>query len=686
MTITKLSSYAVYANQVRTITQQQRDINDLSAQMSTGKKSLDVAHFGMDAQRLLDLKSSFARHQGYQNAISHVTPRIQAYDKILERMNTLLTDLTSTTRIPPGPGTPRISAVTNANNNTLRVSVNDTQSRLNTTATYTVTAVPSTNGPQGSFDVTITDGLGGRATNTINLKQIPPQVDHDRFIISGGPGDGAIVKLDIHQLNGPGSSSFNVDFPEITASRVLVQGAITEVEALLNERLGDRYLFSGSRFDTKPVGDITAAKQVTRVTLTGQRGDEGEVYEMILNGRRFTYTTTGTERSHEEVLTNTAGTGLVDQILNANPPFNVTASVHNGIVTFTGNNVGDKFTLRTQVYDNATYVNAATDPVVTTPANATTQEVQQLTLIGGPAGGVNADIGDTYTITLGARTIVQNPGAPEQVIIAGPEKYAYVLSSEDMDIVRGITPPPAGFVAPTSAMNWVAQRLAAQITNDPSSPVTAAVSPAPDDTRLVFTARNVNQTFETTVTVNNAGNRNQLITNTLPPLAGQESFEREARDPDLPFYDSQFGRQAQQASAWDIARVNGDDDLRVSYGVTSTDPAVQKLISGLRRARAAVENPGQYEKLMAEARDLLGQAQTGLRQIQSRVVNAHALLNSANERHTDSMNRLTTEIAGIEGIDENEVAAKLRQAMTTQEANYTITGRIAQLSLVNFLA
>lgn len=696
--MTRISSYGSYINTIRTLTGGQSAIDDLSTQLNTGKKSQDVAFFGTQSQRLLDLKSELVRRQAYSQTIDQTMTRVKSYDTLMDRMADMASELSSTTRLPQGPGATRISSVTNQSAGAMKVSVDDINSKFKAEATYTISAVPSQTGPKGSFDITVTDGLGGRAVNTVNMKQVPPQVDADRFTISGGPGDGAVIKLNIESLEGSGISSFDVSWPDMASTREVIRGMTVELESLLNERVGDRYLFSGSRYNTKPVDDIVAAKQITRTTLVGERGDAGETYEMILNGKRFTYVTTGNEKSLDEVFSNDTGTGLVDQIRQfSDPPFNVTLSVSNGIVTATANDVKEKFTLTSRVYDNGTHENVvltAPDAVDASQAPYTVQEASetQRQIDNVKFHGTEADVGDVFNISIGSRTIVQNENAPPQVIIAGPTKYSYAISPSDTDILRGNAALPAdapgqvpSYTAPTSMSNWVAQRMAVQINADPATSVVASIDPA-DDTKLIFTAKDVNSQFQTTADINNAGNQTRLITNDLPPLAEQDTFEGIVNPPGLPFYDTDFAKSREVSAAYDIAKLQVDDGLSVNYGVSSNDPAIQKLVSGLRRLTAAINRPGDYGKLMEEGRNLLTDAQNQLRGVHSRVVNAAATMDNTQSRHQDAIAKAQGELANIEGIDQNEVAVRLQSAMSTQQASYTITGRMQSLSLINFLA
>ncbi len=688
--MTRISAYGSYINTIRTLTGGQSAIDDLSAQLNTGKKSTDVSFYGTQSQRLLDLKSELVRRQSYSQTIDQTMTRVKSYDKLMERMADMATELSSTTRLPQGPGAPRVSSVVNQSSGAMKVAVDLTNSSFKAEATYTVTSTPSRSGPPGSFDVTVTDGLGGRATNTINLKQVPPQVDADRFTISGGPGDGAVIKLNVESLEGTGMSSFDVTWPELASTREVIRGMTVELESLLNERVGDRYLFAGSRYNTKPVDDIVAAKQITRTTIIGERGNAGETYEMVLNGKRFTYTTTGDEQSLDEVLTNSNRTGLVDQIRAfSDPPFNVTLSVSNGIVTAIGNDVKEKFTLTSKVYESGTHANtvlaaenaidAGNAPYTVQEATETQPQIDNVKL-----HGAEADIGDVFNMSVGARTIVQNDNAPPQVIITPPTEYSYVVGPKDFDELKEYNATqPAN--AQLSMSGWVAQKLSAQINADSTSAVTASVDPN-DQTNIVLTAKSNNGQFQTKADINNSGNQTKLITKEIPPLAEQDTFEGIVDPPGLPFYDTQYQTNRDVSAAYDTAKLQVDDNLTVKYGVSSNDPAIQKLVSGLRRLTAAISRPGDYSKLMEEGRNLLTDAQNQLRGVHARVVNAAATMDNAQGRHQEGVAKAQNELAGIEGVDQNEVAVRLQAAMSTQQASYTIAGKMQSLSLINFLA
>ena len=98
--MTRISAYGSYINTIRTLTGGQNAIDDLSAQLNTGKKSTDVSFYGTQAQRLRDLKSELVRRQSYSQTIDQTMTRVKSYDTLMERMADMASELSSATRLP----------------------------------------------------------------------------------------------------------------------------------------------------------------------------------------------------------------------------------------------------------------------------------------------------------------------------------------------------------------------------------------------------------------------------------------------------------------------------------------------------------------------------------------------------------------------------------------------------------
>ena len=158
--------------------------------------------------------------------------------------------------------------------------------------------------------------------------------------------------------------------------------------------------------------------------------------------------------------------------------------------------------------------------------------------------------------------------------------------------------------------------------------------------------------------------------------------------PAVPLYDTDYDA-ASPAAAIPGASVRDsvaiDDGLNVTYGITSTDPAFQQMIQGLRYAYAASQDPAHYDDYTAKATQLLNAAQTSLRGVQSTNASNQALLKTVDARHDTFISLLKTDQDAINKIDTNEVAAKITTLQSQIEASYAATARITQLSILTYL-
>ncbi len=158
--------------------------------------------------------------------------------------------------------------------------------------------------------------------------------------------------------------------------------------------------------------------------------------------------------------------------------------------------------------------------------------------------------------------------------------------------------------------------------------------------------------------------------------------------PAVPLYDTDYDAlnpTAAVAGASIKDSVAIDDGLNVTYGVTSTDPAFQKMIQGLRYAYAASQDPANYDNYTAKASALLNDAQTAMRGVQATNAANQSLLKSVDQRHDTFISLMKSDQDDIQKIDTAEVAAKITTLQTQIEASYAATARITKLSILNYL-
>ncbi len=679
--ITGVSSYSKYLSLVRNLSGGQNDINRLSEQLNTGKKSIDLNAYGPEVQKLLDLRAEMAKKDNYVQSINTAAPRIAATDKVLTSLESIISSWTSSTTMPFQPGPASVTTPTNTNPDGMKVTIDSAKSKLTVGANYTVTAVPSQQGSNGTFDVTVTDGLGGKTTRAINLGTTPPNDGKGyNFNISGGPGEGAILKLNFDSLKASASSSFSVTFPQADQVKDRAEGAMRDIQALMNQRFGDRYLFAGSRYGTEPVTDLMATKQTSKITLNGAVVNADDYFEVSVSGQTFGYQI---QAADPKTLTFVAQT-LTSQINAASPPLPMTVSTSNGIITLVGNDPGQKFDLSARVVNSATVENSVDTPSTTQAPTTTVPQIDRFTL-----NGAAVDIGDTYEFTVAVgdpddpfnqNYYIKNPTEPHD--LPPYQTYTVRYTVSDTDYAGGVN--NVGQVADKLRQEFAKLNPAPPVSidalgNGPGIGLTSTANADPNHPGR-------SSLFSTSAKVTNGSLQNTISVGTLPPEQDSLINVPYTDPPDLPFYDSEYLTKGKNADAYRKSQVTIDDSLNVTYGVSSDDKAFQTLVKAMQMVRTAAANPGKWTEYSTQAREMLTQASDQMRSIHAKVASDSATLETIKTSHTDSVATLTDRIAKIEGVDPTEVAARLSSAMNVQQATYTVAGQTQKLSLLNYLA
>lgn len=680
-TITQAGSYARYMSLVRTLSDGQKKVDTLTTQMNTNVKSVDLKGYGAETEKLLALRAELVKRKTYSDSIDTATTRLKTTDLVLTNLEKLTTDWQSNALMPTEPGKPLVSGQNDINPDALKVTLNTDTSRLTQNATYTVTSVPSKNGPNGTYDITITDGLGGKSTRTLNLNTVPPDDGKGyNFTMGGGPGEGAVLNITFDKLNAASTSSFDVSWPQANQTLERLNGAMRDIRQYLNEQVGDRYLFAGSRYTTQPVADLNLAKQVTKVTLDGSSVDKDDYFQLDIDGQTFSVVI----GPNDPRTVTYVAQALTSQINSANPAIPLSVTTNNGIITMIGQQVGREFNIRSSVV-NAAQVDNSVDPVSTlTPPTTTAPQMDRFTL-----RGDNVDIGDTFEFTVAvgnpadpynAKYYTDHPGEPKDLPLYKEYTVKYTVTADD-------------FSKGTTNVGAVADRLREQFGKmDPKPPVTLDVMGSgpgisiTGNTPLDPNHPGLSTQFSTTAKVTNGSVRNTMTVKNLPPEPDPLTEATIVRNPDLPFYDSEYLSKRTNNKAWDKTAVTADDDYSIDYGVTSTDPSIQKLVSAFRMAKAAVSNPGKYKEYAEQALSMMADAKESLRSVHAKVASDLATLTTKKDEHTELSNSATDQVARIEGIDQTEVAARLRTSMNALEAAYTVAGQTQKMSLLNYLA
>ncbi len=164
-----------------------------------------------------------------------------------------------------------------------------------------------------------------------------------------------------------------------------------------------------------------------------------------------------------------------------------------------------------------------------------------------------------------------------------------------------------------------------------------------------------------------------------------------AVNPDLPDYDADFVASAMPASndanAYVSDTVLVDSSYTVNYGITSVDPAFQKLIAGLRFISEAVDagNTPAYQTNMTQAASLLSGALNDIQGLHSGVANSQNVLQQKTSTQNNAITALQNQLTDIQSVDLTEVGIKINLLQTQMQASYSATATLGKLSLVNYL-
>jgi len=159
-----------------------------------------------------------------------------------------------------------------------------------------------------------------------------------------------------------------------------------------------------------------------------------------------------------------------------------------------------------------------------------------------------------------------------------------------------------------------------------------------------------------------------------------------AVNPDLATYDTEaVAGTPTDAMAYDKSAATIDDNITNTYGISSNDPAFQNLILGLRWAYAATQDATNYNTYMDRATTLLQAAQPALTTLQTQNAINTKQLNDTKTAHTTTLTTLMNGQDDIQKADTNAVAAQITALESQIEASYTVTAKISNLSLANYI-
>jgi len=133
--------------------------------------------------------------------------------------------------------------------------------------------------------------------------------------------------------------------------------------------------------------------------------------------------------------------------------------------------------------------------------------------------------------------------------------------------------------------------------------------------------------------------------------------------------------------------------LTIAYGMLANEPAISSLLANVAVLAATSYSPSDpnaqasYQALCQSVeQNLAGQSGTqSINDIQANIADAQTTLTNAQTLNTQTQNTLQDMLQGIEGVNQNQIGEDILTLQNNLSASMSVTARLAQMSLVNYL-
>jgi flagellar hook-associated protein 3 FlgL len=134
--------------------------------------------------------------------------------------------------------------------------------------------------------------------------------------------------------------------------------------------------------------------------------------------------------------------------------------------------------------------------------------------------------------------------------------------------------------------------------------------------------------------------------------------------------------------------------MTIDYGMRATEQAISTLVGNVA-VLAATTYSASNPNAQASYQDLTQSVTTNLDgppgtqtvpDIEADLVNAQTEVANATALNTQTQNTLQNMLQGIEGVNQNQIGENILTLQTNLSASMSVTARLAQISLVNFLS
>jgi len=131
----------------------------------------------------------------------------------------------------------------------------------------------------------------------------------------------------------------------------------------------------------------------------------------------------------------------------------------------------------------------------------------------------------------------------------------------------------------------------------------------------------------------------------------------------------------------------------IAYGMRATEPAISSLLANVAALAATVFSPSDanaqasYQALcQSVTANLGGQPGTqSLSDIEANIADAQTAVTNATQLNTQTQTTLQDMLQGIDGVNQTQIGEDILTLQNSLSASMSVTARLAQLSLVNYL-
>jgi flagellar hook-associated protein 3 FlgL len=135
--------------------------------------------------------------------------------------------------------------------------------------------------------------------------------------------------------------------------------------------------------------------------------------------------------------------------------------------------------------------------------------------------------------------------------------------------------------------------------------------------------------------------------------------------------------------------------LTVAYGMRANEPAISNIVANVAALAATTYSAtdpnaqASYQALSQEVTANLDATESGtqsISNIEADIANAQKTLTNATAVNTQTQTTLQNMLQGIDGVNQNQIGEQIMTLQNSLSASMSVTARLAQLSLVNFLS